>query len=266
MEIEEAVILAGGLSRRFGTDKLTYRVGGKEVIVRVSEAVMEVAPRAVLSVRDEGMGERLSRLTGLDFKVDESLPCGGPIRGVLSTVRRDNTLIVPADLPWLSGDVLWSFLRLCPRSSVQICGLLWSSRVRNLEPLIAVIRSIEQLAHVRRACPLKGVRVTDVHRASSSLLLISAGLIPQSWRLLDVDRPQDLNRRGERWKEEMLYISPESLGNPYRRAVSCLEEGDREGAMEMFNLEAGMLGDVENLRIHAERDMMALGVTNGGGD
>ncbi len=264
--VKEAFILAGGRSIRFGRDKLTYKVNGREMLVRVAEAARTVAEKVVLSVRSEENGERLSKLTGLDYRVDEPLPCTGPIRGVLSSVREEYTLLLPADLPWVNGDVLKSFLEVCKESPVQICGLLWSASGRYLDPMIAHIRSLELLTYVRRACHLKNVRVTDVHRAASSLLMISAGLLDEPWRLLDVDRPEDLARREEKWERELLYIAPRTLGDPYRRAIEELERGSLSGAREMFNLELSIFWDVENIRDHVSKDLRSLGEKDGGSD
>ncbi|MDK2372141.1 MAG: nucleotidyltransferase family protein [Candidatus Korarchaeota archaeon] len=264
--VREVVILAGGRSTRFGRDKLTYKIDGKEIIVMVAEAAREITEKVILSVRSDEDGERLSKLTGLDYRVDEPLPCTGPIRGVLSSVKEEYTLLLPADLPWVDGDVLKSFLGICRSSSVHICGLLWSAKGRYLDPMIAHIRSLEPLIHVRRACPLKNVRVTDIHRAASSLLMISAGLLDDPWRLLDVDRPEDLTRREGKWEKELLYIAPRTLGDPYRRAIEELERGSLSRAREMFNLELLVFQDVENIRDHVSRDLRSLGGKDGGSD
>ncbi len=264
--VEEAVILAGGKSTRFGRDKLTYKVNGREMLVRVAEAALAVAEKVILSVRSEEDGERLSKLTGLDYRIDEQLPCTGPIRGALSSVKEEYTLLLPADLPWVNGDVLKSFLGMCGDSSVQICGLLWSTQGRYLDPMIAHIHSLEPLIHVKKACPLKNMRVTDIHRAASSLLMISAGLLDEPWRLLDVDRPEDLVRREGKWEKGLLYIAPRTLGNPYRRAIEELETGSLNGAREMFNLELSIFWDVENIRDHVNKDLRSLGGKDGGSD
>ncbi|GEM_PF-3399584 len=267
--VEEAVILAGGKSIRFGRDKLTYRIDGKEILVRVIEAAQAVAGKVVLSVRREEDGERLSKLTGLEYRVDEPLPCTGPIRGVLSSIKRENTLLLPADLPWMDGDALRSFLDVCESFSAQICGLLWSSTQKYLDPMIALIKSTEPLVYVRRACGLKGVRVTDVHRAASSIAMVSAGMLVDPWRFLDVDRPEDLILRDEEregWNEEILLLIPRNLGNPYRKAIEGLERGSLDQVREMFNLELGMFRGVENVRAHVAKDIRSLGEDDGGCD
>ncbi len=264
--VEEAILLAGGRSVRFGRDKLTYKVKGKEIVVRVAEAARAVAERVVLSVRSGEDGERLSELTGLDYRIDESLPCEGPVRGVLSSVRREETLLLPADLPWINDVALRSFLEVCKGSSTQICGLLWSASGRYLDPMIALIKSLDPLPYVRRACYLKSVRVTDVHRAASSILMVSAGLLIDPWRFLDVDRPEDLVRREGKWEKELLQVVPGALGDPYRRAIDGLERGSLAKAREMFNLETIVFRDVENVRAHVFKDLRSLGEIDGCGD
>ncbi len=260
-----AVILAGGLSERFGSNKLIYKVEGEEIIKRVAKAVREITDNAVLSVRNGSMGKFLSGLTGLDYIVDSKLPCSGPIRGVLSTVKEENTLIIPADLPWIDGRVLSSFIELCTEfGRSQICGLLWSSKdSRILDSMTALIGSIEHLNYVRRSCSLKKTRVTDLHRAADSLLLISAGLLPEPWRMLDVDTPEDLSRIEGEWLKEVLMIRQMVFNSPYRRGIEMLEAGNLKKAKEMFKLELSIYSGIDNLEAHIAKDMSLIGDDNG---
>ncbi len=260
-----AVILAGGLSERFGSNKLLYKIEGEEIIRRVAKAVSGVADDIVLSVRNESMGQLLSKLTGLSYIVDSELPCSGPIRGVLSTVNEGNTLIIPADLPWIDGGTLSSFIDLCIEfGSSQICGLIWSSRdSRILDSMTALINSVECLNYVRKSCLLKKTRVTDLHRAAESLLLISAGLLPEPWRMLDVDTPEDLSRIEGEWLKEVIAMRQVVLNNPYRRGIEMLEAGNLRKAREMFKLELSIYDSIENLKAHVTKDMKFIGDDNG---
>ncbi len=260
-----AVILAGGLSERFGSNKLLYKVGGEEIIKRVAKAVKDIADNAVLSVRNESIGKILSKLTGLSYIVDSELPCSGPIRGILSTVKEGNTLIIPADLPWIDGRTLSSFVESCIElGKSQICSLIWSSRGgRILDSMTALIGSIEHLSYVRRSCSLKKTRVTDLHRAANSLLLISAGILPEPWRMLDVDTPEDLSRVEGEWLKEALVIRQIALNNPYRGGIKMLETRNLKKAKEMFKLELSIYNSIENLKAHVIKDISFIGGNNG---
>lgn len=267
IEPRRVLILAGGLSSRFGSDKLLYRVEGKEIIKRVVEAARLLAEDVVLSVRNEETGEKLSKLTGASFEVEEDFPCSGPVRGLLTSFRGGDTLLLPADLPWIDSSALASFIDLCGELGThQVCGLLWSAQGRNLDTLISLIRSDEPLSYVKRACFLKKTRISDVHRASSELLMVSAGLIPDPWRFLDLDTPGDLERRGGRWEREAIHLSLKALDSPYRAALEGLEMGSYQLAREKFNLELGLfmsLG-IENISSHIRKDLENVGGFHGG--
>jgi Molybdopterin-guanine dinucleotide biosynthesis protein A len=78
----KVIVIAGGSSSRFGSDKLLVLIDGRPLISRVLEVAREVGDVILVSSRDE-----ISRLGGLlgDVKVVEDLPrlpCGGPPRGV----------------------------------------------------------------------------------------------------------------------------------------------------------------------------------------
>lgn len=269
MELRRVVILAGGMSRRFGSNKLLYRFEGKEIIMRVVEAARPIAEEVVLSVRNEEIGEKLSKITGASYEAEKDLPCSGPVRGLLSSFRDGDTLLLPADLPWIDSTTLTSFVDLCnDLGTSQVCGLLWSAQGRNLDTLLSLIRSSEPLFYVRRACFLKKARVSDMHRASSDLLMVSAGLLPDPWRFLDVDKPEDLKRRDGEWKKEALYLSLKTLGSPYRAALDDLEMGRPLDARDKFNLELKLFTNlgVENVSSHIRKDLEKIGGPHGRGD
>ncbi len=261
----DAVILAGGLSKRFGSNKLLYKVEGEEIIRRVAKAAIELADEIVLSVRNDSMGELLSKLTGLPYIVDKELPCSGPAKGILSAVKEGNTLIIPADLPWVNGEALSSFVKSCTEfGRAQVCGLIWSSKDgRILDSMTALIDSIDPLDYVRRSCFLKKTRITDLHRAAESLLLISAGILPEPWRMLDVDRPEDLFRNKGKWLEEVIMIRQLAFNNPYRIYIEMLEIGNLRRAKEMIELELSIYRGIDNLEAHLIRDLNYIGGDNG---
>ncbi len=260
MRADNVVILSGGLGVRFGGNKLLFRVHGEEIIKRVSRTATQIADSVILSVRNEEMGELLRKVTGLDYITDLELPCSGPVRGLLSAVKRCSTLLIPGDLPWIDSKTLESFLEVCSMlGTAQICGLIWSSESRELESMVVLINSLEPIHYVRRSCELKTTRITDLHRSASSLSLVSAGVLPEPWRLLDIDVPEDLFNTKGSWRKEAIVIRQEVWGNPYRRAIDELEAGNLEEAREMFKLELPIYGDVVNLRYHILKDMRSIG-------
>jgi molybdopterin-guanine dinucleotide biosynthesis protein A len=96
-----AIVLAGGRSRRFGSDKLAVEIDGMTVLDRAIVAVSALATE-VLLVGEATTGQPIRRI------VDPE-PFGGPLQavsGALDAVGTDVALVVAGDMPSLVPDVL----------------------------------------------------------------------------------------------------------------------------------------------------------------
>lgn len=98
------LILAGGASRRFGTDKARVAVEGRTMIARVFEAVSAVTGEVLVSVRegdeDYGLPARV---------VKDAVPGAGPLAGLEAGLRACRTpwlLVVACDMPFLTAEAL----------------------------------------------------------------------------------------------------------------------------------------------------------------
>ena len=100
------VLLAGGLSERFGGDKYLWRVEGRSLISIAASAVRGVSDRFLLLVGDQECTPQL--LKELPTHIDEfiidnpSINCSGPLRRMLIALlhtEADEYLIVPGDMP-----------------------------------------------------------------------------------------------------------------------------------------------------------------------
>ncbi|MDD4767896.1 MAG: molybdenum cofactor guanylyltransferase [Desulfotomaculaceae bacterium] len=97
------VILAGGKSRRMGTDKAFLTVGRDAMIERAAAELGKVFPEILISGGDEETGARLG------LKVVPDLIKGwGPLSGIhasLKAARSRKCLFVPCDMPFLSAEL-----------------------------------------------------------------------------------------------------------------------------------------------------------------
>ncbi len=92
-------ILAGGTSRRMGTDKALVRIGSKTMLEHVSGALSGIVTQVVISGRPQAGYQSISDRFGGD----------GPIAGiasVLATVDTPHVLVVSVDLPFVRADTL----------------------------------------------------------------------------------------------------------------------------------------------------------------
>lgn len=94
------VVLAGGASRRMGTDKAFVDVDGRPMVVRVAGALRDAGCRPV-----ECQGGDRRRLTALGLEVvPDERPGAGPLAAIEQALRRHPLVVVAAcDLPWLDA-------------------------------------------------------------------------------------------------------------------------------------------------------------------
>ncbi|OGS93457.1 MAG: hypothetical protein A2061_07855 [Gallionellales bacterium GWA2_59_43] len=97
-----AVILAGGDSRRMGRDKAALPLHGKPLLQHVTDAVAQVFPQVIVSVRQPR--------AGLDLpQVCDAQPDGGPLAGLAAALESIATpwlFAVGCDMPFVSPAVI----------------------------------------------------------------------------------------------------------------------------------------------------------------
>jgi molybdopterin-guanine dinucleotide biosynthesis protein A len=97
------IILAGGQSKRMGTNKAFVRLNGKQLIDYALDILKEVTPHVILSVGSESF-----RYKNLPV-VKDVYPGCGPIGGIYSALQYSNTdlnLVISCDLPFVPADLL----------------------------------------------------------------------------------------------------------------------------------------------------------------
>lgn len=128
-----AVILAGGASRRMGTDKSLLAVAGKPLIERVHEQLVQRFADIVVSADDDG------RHAALGARVVPDLAPGlGPLMGIRTAVeaaRHDRVFVAACDIPVVDATTVDRMLVLAADHDCVV-PMSW----RGLEPLFAVYR------------------------------------------------------------------------------------------------------------------------------
>ena len=115
------LILAGGESRRFGSDKARHLVGGRAMITRVHDVLSPLVATVLVSVRDESASYDLS-----SKRVVDQYPGAGPLAGLHAGLTQCHTpwlLALACDLPFLTPEVLGALLsaRDDPEHPVVAC-------------------------------------------------------------------------------------------------------------------------------------------------
>ena len=100
-------ILAGGASRRFGAPKALAQVGGRAIVERVRDALMEAGAEVGVIANDDCLFEDL----GVERRADEGEGVG-PLAGIVAAVRwaaergYAGALCVACDMPFLPAALL----------------------------------------------------------------------------------------------------------------------------------------------------------------
>lgn len=113
-----AVILAGGLSKRFGSqDKCLLRLASKPLVMHVVNHVSAVVDEIAVVVGSASQKEVFSTLLKSDVKVFvDKYNVQSPLVGVLTgfeNVNADYSLLLPCDTPFISRQVATLLLDLC---------------------------------------------------------------------------------------------------------------------------------------------------------
>jgi molybdopterin-guanine dinucleotide biosynthesis protein A len=134
-----AIILAGGLSKRFGRDKGLVPLADKPLIKHVLEAVNPIVDEIIVVVNSKAQVEEFSKILGNVKIVVDNLDMHGPLVGAATgfkTANGEYGLLLPCDTPLLSKEVLTLLLDLCVNRNAVIPR--WPNGY--IEPLQAVYR------------------------------------------------------------------------------------------------------------------------------
>ena len=101
------IVLAGGLSRRFGSPKAFARIGNEYFYERAVESVIPYCEEVIIVACPEQMDAYPAQL---EVILDLPEVAGfGPLAGVLSAmefVEADRYVILPCDMPYVNGSVI----------------------------------------------------------------------------------------------------------------------------------------------------------------
>ena len=189
------IVLAGGGSSRFGSDKLLARYHGSSLLHRAIERVGEVSDDVVVvmspAAADPAMpaGARVVR----DSSEGEG-PLAGLHAGLLAAVRSDLAMVVGGDMPDLQPAVLHAMVGALHDGPGDAAALATAD---GRSPLPIALRTwpaadaVHTLLHAGRR------RLGDVLDVLDTVVIDETTWIamdPGRRSLFDVDRPEDLER------------------------------------------------------------------------
>ncbi|MCD6372714.1 MAG: molybdenum cofactor guanylyltransferase MobA [Thermococcus sp.] len=126
-------VLAGGRGRRFGDDKLLYKINGRPLILYTIEKLeMAKTIDEIVLIASKDNAERLRKL-GYRVVVDELLI--GPMGGVYTALSLGDAFVVAGDMPLLVPEFVDFLVSEFQKSGKLACVPRWENGY--LEPLHA---------------------------------------------------------------------------------------------------------------------------------
>jgi molybdenum cofactor guanylyltransferase len=133
LEPISGIILAGGASRRMGSDKALLDLGGRPLIAIVADKLGLVADEVIIAADDTAAYESFA-----DRVVPDQFPGVGTLGGIhagLAAARHDLALVVGCDMPFLQPAVLVRFAEAAAGFDIAILR-----RGKWVEPMHAAYR------------------------------------------------------------------------------------------------------------------------------
>jgi molybdopterin-guanine dinucleotide biosynthesis protein A len=189
------VVLAGGASRRFGSDKLAVEVGGRPLLHHAIERLQELCPEVIVVLSPAGP-EPLVPTGPVVIARDEAEHLG-PLAGMVAGLSRagsERAVVVGGDMPGLEPDVVRALLRASGETG-SVAAVL--SDGGDARPLPLVVRTEPALVAARRLLASGRRRLRDLLAEVPTVLVDEptwTALDPERRTLLDVDEPSDLER------------------------------------------------------------------------
>ena len=107
----DAIVLAGGKSKRFGSDKALYRLEGKTLLEKVVETALTAADNVTVVTKGDRINEYSSLLEKYDVKCipDAVENLTSPFYGIISGLTHatsNDCLVMTVDTPLIKTEVL----------------------------------------------------------------------------------------------------------------------------------------------------------------
>lgn len=148
---KSAIVLAGGLSKRFGLDKGLVKLAWRPLILHVLDRVSTVVDEIVIVVGSESQEKAYApflrqKVKAVVDKFEIQSPLIGTLAG-LESVEGRYSLLLPCDTPFISSQIMALLLELCVNNDAVIPQ--WPNDY--LEPLQATYDTKSAIAATRKA-------------------------------------------------------------------------------------------------------------------
>ncbi|MGH2510230.1 MAG: molybdenum cofactor guanylyltransferase [Ktedonobacteraceae bacterium] len=188
------IILAGGRSRRMGTNKALLPVPGstsRTFVEQLATLLAVLCPEVLLVARDETSGQEYASLSHTWRIVYDHLPDQGPLMGLASGLQAttcSHALVVAVDLPWVQPALL-AWLSAYPRTDELLIP-----HVQGIPQVLlaryprAILPMIETCLHAGRRDPRALLDLVPVRFLPEEQLRVAD---PELRSFMNVNTPED---------------------------------------------------------------------------
>ena len=194
------IVLAGGASRRFGTDKLAATVDGRPMLERAVASVAAVSAEVIVVVAPGDDRPLPAEAVPVPVRrVEDPETYGGPLVGLLAgleAAREPIAVVAGGDMPTLSVDVLHALVRALVAAEGKADAAILVRHGMD-RPLPAAVRNGAATQAARRVLGEGERSLVALFRTLATRRIAEAdwrGLDPSGETLRDVDTPADLRR------------------------------------------------------------------------
>ncbi|MEM4287895.1 MAG: molybdenum cofactor guanylyltransferase [Candidatus Caldarchaeum sp.] len=178
------LLLAGGVSKRFGGDKALAVVDGMPMVKHAAKSLYQAFGQVYLSVNTVERGESLSKAASpyvSGFVVDAF--DAGPLSGLLTAAYKldaDVFVTAPTDVPYLKSSSLDCLFRHHVASDVDVASVVWGNGA--VETLIQSVKRTCLLNYAEKFLNVRKnlLRPSDILRSAGKLLLVHASRLTEN--------------------------------------------------------------------------------------
>jgi len=193
-----AIVLAGGVSSRFGQDKGILEIANKPLIKYVIDAVNPVVDETIVVTNSQDRITEYSKVVATDvrFAID-SCESKGPLIGALTgfgAAHGKYALLLPFDTPFVSREVVSLLFELCLGKAAAIPR--WPNE--QIEPLHAVYQTKVALEAAKIAVGEKKLNLRAMIEKMRGVRYVSTLVIqqldPDLRTFFNINTPLDLKK------------------------------------------------------------------------
>ena len=187
------IVLAGGRSTRFGSDKLIAHYAGRPLVHLPIEVLTGICDEVVVVLAPGDAGAWLpAGVTVANDPTEGEGPLAGLHAGLMAAVRSESAVVVGGDMPELQPAVLREMLQVLAGPDVEAVALADGERPRPLPcvlrtwPAADVTHTLLHAGRRRLRDALDSMRTAVIDEATWT------ALDPERRTLVDVDEPGDM--------------------------------------------------------------------------